>query len=59
MSKSEPETTLREFKNYFAGSHETVGKLAKQVGITNVTLRDLVAAIGSQVRRRSRKWGYF
>lgn len=43
MSKSDPEVTLREFKDYFAGSYEAMGKLAKRVGITSVSLRDLVA----------------
>jgi hypothetical protein len=43
MSEPDPRTTLREFKDYFAGSYETAGKLAKRVGITNVSLRELLA----------------
>jgi transcriptional regulator with XRE-family HTH domain len=32
----------REFQDYFATSYEAVGKLAKRIGITNVTLRELL-----------------
>jgi transcriptional regulator with XRE-family HTH domain len=34
----------REFREYFASICEALGKLAKRVGITNVTLRDLLSA---------------
>jgi hypothetical protein len=43
MSKPDPETTLREFCEYFASSYEALGKLAARIGVTHLTLADMLA----------------
>jgi hypothetical protein len=39
----DPQATLREFREYFASSYEALGKLAARVGVTHLTLADLLA----------------
>ena len=43
MSDSDPKRTLRELKDYLADSYEAAGRLAERVGISNVTLRDVLS----------------
>ena len=43
MTGTEPKTTLREFREYFASSYEALGKLAARIGVTHPTLADVLA----------------
>ena len=43
MREPDPETTLREFREYFASSYEALGKLAARIGVTHLTLADVLA----------------
>jgi transcriptional regulator with XRE-family HTH domain len=43
ISEPDPKTTLRELREYFAGSYEALGKLAAGIGISHLTLSDLLA----------------
>ena|SRR5258707_3807029 len=40
MSKSDPETTLREFREYFARSYEAKHKIAARIGVSAKTFAD-------------------
>jgi hypothetical protein len=43
MTGTEPKTTLRKFREYFASSYEALGKLAARIGVTHPTLADVLA----------------
>jgi hypothetical protein len=43
MSEPDPVTTLREFREYFASSYEALGKLAARIGVSHLTLADVLA----------------
>ena len=43
MTGTDPKTTLREFREYFASSYEALGKLAARIGVTHPTLADVLA----------------
>src|SRR5258707_8547457 len=51
MTEGDPIATLREFREYFASSYGSLRNLAKQVGITNVTFRDLLSGNRQQTAR--------
>jgi hypothetical protein len=38
MSEPDPKTTLRELQEYFAISHESPGKIATRVGVSQSTI---------------------
>jgi transcriptional regulator with XRE-family HTH domain len=43
MTDPNPKETLRQFREYFAGANEARGKLAARIGISNLTLADMLA----------------
>ncbi len=40
MTEGDLSETLREFREYLAGSYESQGKIAARVGVTQSTLSD-------------------
>jgi DNA-binding XRE family transcriptional regulator len=38
MSEPDPKTTLREFREYFASSHESQNKIASRIGVSQWTV---------------------
>jgi hypothetical protein len=40
-TRTDPKTTLREFREYFASSYEALGKLAARIGVPRPTLADV------------------
>jgi hypothetical protein len=43
MTEPDPKETLREFREYFAGAYEARGKLATRIGISVLTLADVLS----------------